>query len=125
MTRATGLGAWAVLYAPVTYLWWPTCIIAVLLGLTARWRTRAAADSYSRLVEAAVRLHARDLAQRLAADAPAGCLPTPATGSANCSTPCRRRRSRPNRTGSDHLGNLVQCVRKPLAYGQHFTGAEW
>ena len=77
MTRATGLGAWAVLYAPLTYLWWPTCIIAVLLGLTARWRTRAAADSYSRLVEAAVRLHARDLAQRLGFEC-AGPLPADA-----------------------------------------------
>jgi hypothetical protein len=65
MTRATELGAWAVLYAPLIYLWWPAGIIAALLGTTARWRTRAATDSYARLVEAAVRLHARDLAQRL------------------------------------------------------------
>jgi hypothetical protein len=53
MTRGTELGAWAVLYAPVTYLWWPAGVIAALLGMTARLRTRAATDSYARLVEAA------------------------------------------------------------------------
>jgi len=77
ITRATELGAWAVLYVPLIYLWWPAGIIAALLGMTARRRTRAATDSYARLVEAAVRLHARDLAQRLGIEF-AGPLPADA-----------------------------------------------
>ncbi|MGH8881816.1 MAG: hypothetical protein ACRD0P_31455, partial [Stackebrandtia sp.] len=77
MIRATELGAWAVLYAPLIYLWWPAGIIVVLLGTTAHRRTRAATDGYARLVEAAVRLHTRDLAQRLGIDF-AGPLPADA-----------------------------------------------
>jgi hypothetical protein len=65
LTRAAQLGAWAVLYAPLTYLWWPAAVLAVLLAVAAHRRTRAATDDYARLVEAAVRLRARDLARQL------------------------------------------------------------
>jgi hypothetical protein len=68
VARATELGAWAVLYAALAYVWWPAGLIAVLLGMAARWRTRDATDGYARLVEAAVRLHARELAQLLGID---------------------------------------------------------
>lgn len=77
MTRAAELGAWAVLFAPLTYLWWPAGVIALALGFTARSRTRAATDTYARLVEAAVRLHARDLAQSLGIECD-GALPADA-----------------------------------------------
>jgi hypothetical protein len=65
MTRGSELGAWAVLCLPLVYWWWPAAMIAALLGLTARSHTRAATDGYARMVEAAVRLRARDLAQQL------------------------------------------------------------
>ncbi|HVV11950.1 hypothetical protein [Amycolatopsis sp.] len=77
MTRAAELGAWAVLFAPVIYLWWPAAIVVVVLGIVARGRTRTATDTYARLVEAAVRLYARDLAQRLGIECD-GALPADA-----------------------------------------------
>ncbi|NBH05915.1 hypothetical protein GTY80_22005, partial [Amycolatopsis sp. SID8362] len=77
MTRASELGAWAVLYLSLSYWWWPAAVIAVLLAITARTRTRTATDGYARLVEAAVRLHARDLAGQVGIDF-AGPLPADA-----------------------------------------------
>jgi hypothetical protein len=68
MTRASELGAWAVLYLPLIYWWWPAAVIAALLGLTAWARTRSTTDGYAQLVEAAVRLHSRDLARQLGLD---------------------------------------------------------
>jgi hypothetical protein len=74
LTRATELFAWAVLYAALACFWWPASIIAVLLALSAHRRIRGATDDYARLVEAAIRLHARDLTQRLGIECP-GPLP--------------------------------------------------
>ncbi|MGQ4335286.1 hypothetical protein [Streptomyces hayashii] len=65
LTRATTLTAWALLYLPLAAWWWPATGITVVLVLTGRRRTRAAADTYATLLEAAVRLHARDVADRL------------------------------------------------------------
>jgi hypothetical protein len=65
MARAAELGAWAALYAVLACLWWPAAIVAVVLGMTTRNRVRSATDTYALLVEATVRLQARDLAQRL------------------------------------------------------------
>ncbi|KAA9158556.1 hypothetical protein FPZ12_022200 [Amycolatopsis acidicola] len=65
ITRATELGAWALLYAPLVILWWPAGVVAVVLAIGARGRVRATTDTYAQLVEAAVRLHTRDLAERL------------------------------------------------------------
>ncbi|MFD5315897.1 hypothetical protein [Streptomyces sp. NPDC127098] len=66
--RATALAAWALLYLPVAAWWWPALFAAAGLAVTARWRTRAAAGDYAALLEAAVRLHTLDLAQRLGFD---------------------------------------------------------
>jgi hypothetical protein len=74
MTRASELGAWALLYAPLAVLWWPAGVVAIVLAIGARGRTRAATDTYAHLVEAAVRLHTRDLAERLGIEC-AGPLP--------------------------------------------------
>ncbi|MFD2415705.1 hypothetical protein [Amycolatopsis pigmentata] len=74
MTRAAELGAWALLCAPLAALWWPAGVVAVVLAIAARGRTRAATDTYAQLVEASVRLHTRDLAERLGIEC-AGPLP--------------------------------------------------
>ncbi len=68
LTRATTLGGWALLYAPLTAWWWPAAPVATVIMLTARFRIRAAVDTYAQLVEAAARLHATDLAAQLGID---------------------------------------------------------
>lgn len=75
LTRAAQLGAWAILYLPVAFAWWPSGLIALVLGATAFRGFRTAVDGYALLVEAAVRLHARDLSQQLGV-ACDGALPT-------------------------------------------------
>ncbi|MFJ9250321.1 hypothetical protein [Streptomyces sp. NPDC101776] len=71
LTRATTLTAWALLYLPLAAWWWPAAAISAVLAVTSWRRTRSAADIYATLLEAAARLHARDLASRLGLD-PAG-----------------------------------------------------
>ncbi|MFJ8536874.1 hypothetical protein [Streptomyces sp. NPDC093591] len=65
LTRATTLAGWALLYAPLTAWWWPAAPLTIALALTARYRLRSATDTYAQLLEAAVRLHATDLATQL------------------------------------------------------------
>jgi hypothetical protein len=65
VSRATTLTAWALLYLPLAYLWWPAAPAAAALAVTARRRVRAATDTHARLIEAATRLHLTDLADRL------------------------------------------------------------
>ncbi|MFD5099408.1 hypothetical protein [Streptomyces albidochromogenes] len=45
--------------------WWPAAPVSAVLALTARFRLRAAVDAYAQLLEAAVRLHAVELAVQL------------------------------------------------------------
>ncbi|MFF2131678.1 hypothetical protein ACFVW1_41235 [Streptomyces olivochromogenes] len=73
LTRTTALTAWALLYFPLTLWWWPASVITAALALTSWRRTRTAADTYATLLEAAARLHARDLASHFGLD-PAGPL---------------------------------------------------
>ncbi|WP_159064566.1 hypothetical protein [Streptomyces olivochromogenes] len=68
LTRATTLTAWAVLYLLLVPWWWPAAGITAALVITSWRRTRTAADTYATLLEAAVRLHARDLAGQLGLD---------------------------------------------------------
>lgn len=63
--RATGLAAWALLYLPLAVWWWPAVFVATALGVVAWVRTRSATGTYATLVEATVRLHAGELADRL------------------------------------------------------------
>ncbi|MBD0421770.1 hypothetical protein H0H10_21875 [Streptomyces sp. TRM S81-3] len=63
--RGNTLTAWALLYLPVAGWWWPAVLIGLALLLAGRSRTRAAADDYALLLEAAVRLHGGELAVRL------------------------------------------------------------
>lgn len=68
LTRATTLTAWALLYLPLTAWWWPAALITATLALTGRARIRTATDTYALLLEAATRVHTRDLAERLGLD---------------------------------------------------------
>ncbi|MFE9611251.1 hypothetical protein [Streptomyces sp. NPDC006012] len=68
LTRATALAAWSLLYLPVTVMWWPAALISAVLAVSSRARTRAATGTYATLLEAAIRLHGTDLADRLGID---------------------------------------------------------
>ncbi|WP_217572248.1 hypothetical protein [Streptomyces sp. GbtcB7] len=68
LTRATTLTAWALLYLPLAAWWWPATAITAVLAFTSWRRTRTAADTYATLLEAAARLHTRDLADHLGLD---------------------------------------------------------
>ncbi|MFF3453111.1 hypothetical protein ACFYXH_02055 [Streptomyces sp. NPDC002730] len=68
LTRATALTAWALLYLPLALWWWPAAVITATLALISRHRTCTAADTYATLLEAAARLHARDVADHLGLD---------------------------------------------------------
>lgn len=68
LTRATVLGAWAVLYAPVGVLWWPAVVVAAILALAARHRIRGSATTLAVLHEAALRTYAVGLARHLGID---------------------------------------------------------
>ncbi|WP_410540022.1 hypothetical protein [Streptomyces sp. KL2] len=63
--RGSTLTAWALLYLPVAGWWWPAVLISLALAFAGRARTRAAADNYALLLEAAARLHSGELAFRL------------------------------------------------------------
>jgi hypothetical protein len=65
LSRATGLTAWALLYLPLTVWWWPAALVATAVAGVAWVRARSAAGNYATLVEAVVRLHAVELADRV------------------------------------------------------------
>lgn len=65
LSRATGLTAWALLYLPLTVWWWPAALVAAAVAGIAWVRARSAAGNYATLVEAVVRLHAVELADRV------------------------------------------------------------
>ncbi|APC34622.1 hypothetical protein [Nocardiopsis dassonvillei] len=64
LSRATGLTAWGLLYLPLTVWWWPAALVAAAVAGIAWVRARSAAGNYATLVEAVVRLHAVELADR-------------------------------------------------------------
>lgn len=65
VSRAATLAGWAVLYALLTWWWWPAAPLAFAIAAAARYRIRAGADSYARLLETAARLHLPALAAQL------------------------------------------------------------
>ncbi|WP_019607028.1 hypothetical protein [Nocardiopsis sp. CNS-639] len=65
LSRATGLTAWGLLYLPLTVWWWPAALVAAAVAGIAWVRARSAAGNYATLVEAVVRLHAVELADRV------------------------------------------------------------
>ncbi|MEO3749924.1 hypothetical protein [Streptomyces sp. B6B3] len=62
---AARLAAWAVLYAVLALWWWPSALIAAGCAVVARARARDALDALASLTEAAVDVHARELATQI------------------------------------------------------------
>jgi hypothetical protein len=65
LTRAAVLGGWALLYLPLVWWWWPAVPLAATLAIVSARRLRIASDTYATLLEATVRLHLTDLADKL------------------------------------------------------------
>ncbi|WP_329201441.1 MULTISPECIES: hypothetical protein [unclassified Streptomyces] len=65
LSRASTLSAWSLLYLLLAVWWWPATAISAVLAIAGWHRTRVAADTYATLLEATVRLCARDLAGQL------------------------------------------------------------
>ncbi|WP_143672394.1 hypothetical protein [Streptomyces sp. OK228] len=65
LTRAAVLGGWALLYLPLVWWWWPAAPLGAMLMLMSARRLRTASDTYAVLLEASVRLHLTDLADKL------------------------------------------------------------
>ncbi|NYH51396.1 hypothetical protein HNR06_000985 [Nocardiopsis arvandica] len=66
--RATALVGWGVLYLGLAVWWWPAVLVFAVLSAVGWWRTRVATEVYATLVEASVRLHVGDLAERVGVD---------------------------------------------------------
>ncbi|MGW4905026.1 hypothetical protein [Streptomyces sp. NPDC004270] len=65
LTRAAILGGWGLLYLPLSWWWWPAAPLAATLVVISARRLRTASDTYATLLEASVRLHLTDLADKL------------------------------------------------------------
>ncbi|MFH8569154.1 hypothetical protein [Streptomyces sp. NPDC017993] len=65
LTRAAVLGGWSLLYLPLAWWWWPAAPLAMTLVVISARRLRTASDTYAALLEASVRLHLTDLADKL------------------------------------------------------------
>ncbi|MGW6708161.1 hypothetical protein ACWGDE_25165 [Streptomyces sp. NPDC054956] len=65
LTRAAVLAGWALLYLPLAWWWWPAAPLAAMLVIISARRFRTASDTYATLLEASVRLHLTDLADKL------------------------------------------------------------
>ncbi|MEU3643266.1 hypothetical protein AB0E59_07810 [Lentzea sp. NPDC034063] len=63
--RAALLGSWAVLYAPLAFMWWPAAPVALVVAVTAHHRFREAVQVYAQLLEAAVRVYTGPMASQL------------------------------------------------------------
>ena len=59
------LAGWAALYLLVGAFWWPAALAGLVIALTAVWRARVALDEFGTLVESAIDLHWRALAEAL------------------------------------------------------------
>ncbi|GHG99442.1 hypothetical protein [Streptomyces lanatus] len=64
-TAAARLAAWAVAYALLACWWWPATLVAIGCATVARSRARDAMDALAGLIEAAVDVHVRELAERV------------------------------------------------------------
>lgn len=72
---ATRLVGWGLLYLVLAFWWWPAGLVGVAIIALARTQGRATAHAYAQLVEAAVDLHGRDVAQSLGIDCPGPLTP--------------------------------------------------
>lgn len=64
-SAAARLAAWAVAYALLACWWWPAALVAVGCAAVARSRARGALEALAGLIEAAVDVHGRELAERV------------------------------------------------------------
>ncbi|GGV63942.1 hypothetical protein GCM10010277_70380 [Streptomyces longisporoflavus] len=64
-SAAARLAAWAVGYALLACWWWPALLAAVGCAALARSRARGALEALAGLIEAAVDVHGRELAERI------------------------------------------------------------
>ncbi|WP_415949448.1 hypothetical protein [Streptomyces sp. KLOTTS4A1] len=64
-TAAARLTAWAVGYAVLACWWWPAALVALGCAAVARSRAHDALDALAELIEAAVDVHGRELAERV------------------------------------------------------------
>ncbi|MCX5400321.1 hypothetical protein [Streptomyces sp. NBC_00102] len=62
---AARIGAWAAGYALLACWWWPAALVAVCCAAVARSRARDALELFAELIEAAVDVHGRELAERI------------------------------------------------------------
>ncbi|MER6380605.1 hypothetical protein [Streptomyces sp. NPDC001250] len=67
---AARLAGWSVLYLVLACWWWPAALIALVGGTAALIRGRAGIDAFAQLVESAVDVHGRDLAEALGIPCP-------------------------------------------------------
>ncbi|MFF0744991.1 hypothetical protein ACFYVL_31780 [Streptomyces sp. NPDC004111] len=65
VSRAATLGAWALLYAPLTALWWPAAPLSAVLAVVARHRLHVTVHAFAQALEATTRLHVAALAAQL------------------------------------------------------------
>jgi len=80
LTRATVLSAWTVPYLVLAAWWWPAAPLAACIAIAGLARTRTATDTYALLLEAATRLHTRDLAKKLGVEMSGAITPEAADG---------------------------------------------
>ncbi len=59
--EATVTGGWAVLYAALGVVWWPSALVGVATGIVAWRRSRTTVAVYAELVEATVDVHNAEL----------------------------------------------------------------
>ena len=64
-SAAARLAGWAVLYLVLAIWWWPALVISLAIGVAARTKGRRATSNLADLIEAAVDLHIRQLADQL------------------------------------------------------------
>lgn len=79
LTGSSTQSGWGLLYLSLGTQWWPAALTGAVLLLIGRHRGREAAANLADLTEAAVDLHAADLALSLGVDLPHGYV-TPALG---------------------------------------------
>ncbi|GGX39827.1 hypothetical protein [Streptomyces chryseus] len=65
LSKSTTLTAWALLYLPLTWWWWPALPLALGIAFTGWRRTRATANAYAQLLHATTHLHLATLSAHL------------------------------------------------------------
>ncbi|WP_431970342.1 hypothetical protein [Nocardia sp. bgisy134] len=75
-TASARLMGWALLYAVLTFRWWPAAPLALIISITAQVRAREATAMLADLLESTVDLHARELTTQLGFPDPGGPVTT-------------------------------------------------